>query len=100
MKKVRMHEGRIWNTLIYDFRKKQLMIQYFKVAQGRFWFFPRYDMEYNGKKIPVFSWLCFQFGRMTIGKLKKTTSGTIKDDDTDQNYKILLRKDIHQLLSL
>lgn len=99
MKKVRIHEGRIWNTLIYDFEEKKLLVRYFKIAPENFLILPRYDSNYNNQKISVISWLCFKFGQATIGKLKRTLQGNITDESTGYKYRVSLRKDFYSVLS-
>lgn len=98
MKKVQIHEGRIWNTLVYDFEEKKLLVRYFKITKENFLILPRYDSNYNYQKIPVISWLCFQFGQETIGKLKRTLQGNITDKSTGYKYRVILRKDIYSIL--
>lgn len=99
MKKVRIHEGRIWNTIVYDFENRKLLIRYFKITPERFLILPKYDRNYKNQRISVISWLCFQFGQTMIGKLKRAANGNITDDKTGRIYKISLRKDIFSRLT-
>lgn len=41
MKKIKIREGFIWNTLIFDFGKQKISVRYFQITEKHFTLIPQ-----------------------------------------------------------
>ena len=95
MEKIKIREGFIWNTLIFDFGKQKISVRYFQITEKHFTLIPQCKGKGAGQDMPVISWLFFRWGHLTAGRLKADKSGSIRDDTTGKKYRISLRKDFY-----
>lgn len=54
---------------IADFSSQECYEVYFQFSLEDPWWFPKYEPEFGDSKVPLYGWLCFYFGRRSIGVL-------------------------------